>query len=118
MANGNDGVLWGNQLELPGFSPAPGVRMQPLSGERMMLNFVAIDPGATVATHHHPHEQAGTVLRGVLILTVGDETRELTSGDAYLIPGGIPHSATTDSLGCLVIDVFSPPREDYLSRTS
>jgi quercetin dioxygenase-like cupin family protein len=108
--------VWGSQSSLPGFSPVPGVTMQCLTGGKLMLNFVRLEPGAVVPTHHHLHEQAGTVLEGVIFLTVGDETRPLRLGDAYVIPPNVPHSATTDGQGCLVIDVFTPPREDYLSR--
>ncbi len=105
--------VWARQETMHRFSPLPGITMWSVTGGKLMFNFVRIDPGATVPTHHHPHEQAGTVLEGMMRLTIGDETRELRYGDAYIIPPNVPHSATTDEHGCLVIDVFTPPREDY-----
>lgn len=106
--------IWAHRDSIPSLSPTSGVSMSPISGEKLMFNFVKIEPGAVVPIHHHPHEQAGTVLEGTLIMTIGDETRHLTYGDAYIVPPDIPHGATTDDQGCLVIDVFSPPREDYI----
>lgn len=106
--------IWTNINEIEPFSPVSGVEMRPVSGEKIMMNFIRIAPGSIVPLHHHHHEQAGTVFEGTLILTIGDETRELRRGDAYIIPGGVQHTATTDAGGCMVLDIFSPPREDYL----
>mgnify|MGYP001545104519 CR=1 FL=1 len=53
------------------------------------------------------------MLEGMLEMTIGDETRMLESGDAYIIPGDVPHHATAGADGCLVLDIFSPAREDY-----
>lgn len=105
--------IWAKIDEIEPFSPVPGVEMRVVSSDKLMLNFVRIAPGGVVPTHHHHQEQGGTVLEGVLILTIGDETREVRPGGAYLIPGGVQHAATTDERGCLVLDVFAPPREDY-----
>jgi len=46
-------------------------------------------------------------------LTVGDEARTYRAGDSYYIPGDVPHSAVAPE-GAVVVDVFCPPREDYL----
>ena len=100
----------------PGFSGFPGIGMQPLTGERLMVNRVVIAPGAIVPEHHHPHEQAGYVLEGVLRLTVAGETWDLQPGDAYVLPGDTPHGAISGPDGCVVLDIFAPPREDYLAR--
>jgi quercetin dioxygenase-like cupin family protein len=108
--------IWATIKDIEPFSPVPDVEMRVVSSDKLMLNFVRIAPGGVVPTHHHHHEQGGTVLEGVLILTIAGETRHVRPGDAYLIPGGVQHSATTDGGGCLVLDVFAPPREDYLPK--
>ncbi|HEY8447285.1 MAG TPA: cupin domain-containing protein [Thermomicrobiales bacterium] len=105
--------IWTSREALPSFSVYPGITMWSVTGDKIMLLFVRLEPGAVVPVHHHPNEQAGTVLEGVLRLTIGEETRDLRPGDAYVIPPNVPHTATTDENGCLVIDIFSPPREDY-----
>lgn len=90
-----------------------GVTLQTVWGERIMLSRVVIAPGAEVPLHDHPHEQAGTLLEGLMEMTIGDETRELTPGDSYVIPGGVMHSARAIGGGVVVLDIFSPPREEY-----
>jgi quercetin dioxygenase-like cupin family protein len=101
---------------LPGFSPLDGIQMSVLSGGRMMANWVRIEPGAVVPDHAHPHEQLGLVLEGEIDMTIDGETRRLGPGSAYVVPGGVRHAGQGGSTGCLVLDVFSPPREDYLSQ--
>lgn len=95
------------------FVPLDGFQMQSITGGDMMANWVRIEPHRELARHQHPHEQLGVMLEGVMELTIGDETRSLKPGDAYTIPGGVPHYARTFDVGCLVLDIFSPPREDY-----
>ena len=93
---------------------AEGVTARFVVGERVMFSFVRLAPGATVAMHDHHHEQAGHMIEGMLIMTIGDETREIRPGDAYTIPGGVPHMAVGGPEGGLALDVFSPPREQYI----
>jgi len=92
----------------------PGVRRRTLAvGEHMMQILVALDPGAHVPEHQHPHEQIPHVLRGRLRLTLAGTPHILDPGQSLMIPGGTPHSA--DALEeTLVLETFSPPREDYL----
>ncbi len=104
--------------ELAGFEPLPGVGMSMLAGARAMLNWVRIEPGAKVPAHSHPHEQLGFVLEGTIILRIGDETREIGPSTCYVIPGGVEHEGTGGAEGCVVMDVFAPPREDYLAAAT
>ena len=101
---------------LPGFAPLEGIQMSVLAGARMMANWVRIEPGATVPDHAHPHEQIGLVLEGEIDMTIDGETRRLAPGHSYVIPGGVRHAGVGGPAGCLVLDVFSPPRADYLSQ--
>ena len=104
---------WARKDELPGFSPIAGLVMQSVTGGKLMANWVTIEPHRIVPRHQHPHEQLGIMLEGALEMTIGDETRLLRPGDAYTIPPNLPHSAATHEQGCVVLDVFTPPREDY-----
>jgi len=99
--------------EVPAFVPLPGFQMQAIVGGDMMGNWVRIEPNTEMPRHQHPQEQFGVMLEGHLELTIGDETRLLGPGTAYTIPGGVPHHARTHDDGCLVLDIFSPPRDDY-----
>lgn len=93
---------------------APGVQARTFWQDNMLVAIVDLDPHSEVPAYQHPHEQAGSVLSGELSLTIdGDDTRMLTQGDAYLIPGNVEHSATTGEVPARVIDVFSPVRDEY-----
>ncbi len=107
-------VIWGNIKSMASLNPIPGVTMWPTAGEKMMINFVRIEPGAEVPMHHHPHEQGGTVIEGMIVMTIDGETRELRPGDVYIAPPESIHGATAGPDGCLVVDIFAPPREDYI----
>jgi len=91
----------------------PGVTRRTLTaGDKMMLIEVRLEPGAVVPMHTHPHEQTGYVVSGHMRLQIAGDTLDLDPGDAYLIPGGVEHEATAlDPL--VIVDVFSPPREEY-----
>ena len=91
----------------------PGVFLRTLWGDKVMMVIVDIADSAVVPTHDHPHEQTGTVLSGRMELTIGKETRVLSKGEFYVIPGGIPHSARPVGGSCRALDIFSPPREEY-----
>jgi quercetin dioxygenase-like cupin family protein len=91
----------------------PGIVRRTLTaGDKMMLIEVTLEPGTVVPMHTHPHEQTGYVVSGRMRLQIGDETLDLDPGDAYMIPGGHEHEATALE-PLLIIDVFSPPREEY-----
>jgi quercetin dioxygenase-like cupin family protein len=91
----------------------PGVVRRTLSeGERMMLIEVTLDQGAVVPLHTHPHEQIGYLASGRLLWELGDERRELSAGDSWLVPPNVPHQVTALEPS-VAIDVFSPPREEY-----
>jgi quercetin dioxygenase-like cupin family protein len=92
---------------------SPGVSLALAWGERIMLSKVTIEPGGVVPRHSHPHEQAGVCLSGEFELEVDGLRRVVRPGDLYLIPGGVPHSARGTGVRSVVLDVFSPPREDY-----
>ncbi|PJF23898.1 MAG: cupin domain-containing protein, partial [Phototrophicales bacterium] len=79
--------------------------------EVMLCEFYLLR-GAVVPNHQHMNDQVGYVISGKIELTIGGQTRVLEPGDSYAIPGGIEHSAVAleDSV---LIDTFSPPRDDY-----
>jgi quercetin dioxygenase-like cupin family protein len=98
------------------FELVEGVTGQPLFGARAMLNLIRFEPAATVPLHSHPHEQLGIVLEGMQALVVDGIAHELGPLEAYVLPGGVEHSAYCGPDGALVLDVFTPVREDYRER--
>jgi quercetin dioxygenase-like cupin family protein len=90
-----------------------GVNLRAAWGENVMMAFINIEPGSVIPPHNHPHEQMGMVIEGKLEFTVGQESKVLQAGDAYLIPSGVEHSVKVVAGPARALDIFSPPREDY-----
>ncbi len=94
-----------------------GVRMKPLAwGGRTLLAEFRLARGATIPVHHHPQEQTGRLVSGALEFIIAGEHRVARAGDAWCLPPDTPHGVEVleDSV---VIEVFSPVREDYLPAT-
>lgn len=104
--------------EFEPIEPVPGCRMRTPFGKHLMLSYLEMDDGAEVPLHHHPHEQGGMLLRGKVQLTIGDETRICETGSMFLIPPNTPHRAVAVDGPAVVLDVFSPVREDYAELTN
>ncbi|MDX9826273.1 MAG: cupin domain-containing protein [Spirochaetia bacterium] len=88
-------------------------RMIKAYGEKTMMVEVHFETGAKGAEHSHPHEQLSYCLEGEFDFLIEGESRSITVGDSVLIPGGKNHGVLCRGKGRL-LDVFSPPREDFL----
>ena len=86
---------------------------QMIHTETMTLARVILQRGAVVPRHEHENEQIATVLEGRLRFVVGDEERIVSAGESVPLAANVPHEveALEDSV---VLDVFSPAREDWL----
>lgn len=102
-----------NCENLPMKNIAPGINAKVVWGDKLMLLAVTLAPGAVVPTHHHPHEQMGYVVSGSLELAIADEICPLSSGCMYLVPGMTMHATQAGPNGAMVLEAFSPPREEY-----
>lgn len=103
---------------VPPISPVPGCRMRTPHGQHLMLSYLEMDAGAEVPLHSHPHEQGGILISGRLRLSIGDETRVVEPGAMFIIPPHTPHRAVALDGPVVVLDVFSPVREDYAELTN
>ena len=83
----------------------------------MMIAHVYLAKGAIVPLHSHHNEQITYILEGKLRFTLGegegDETVDVAAGEVLTIPAHVPHRAEAleDTLD---VDVFHPPRQDWL----
>ncbi len=82
-----------------------------------MLCEITLLRDAVVPIHSHVNDQVGYLVSGKVEMTVGDEVRLCHAGDSYAIPGGVEHGACALEKS-LMIDVFSPPRDDYRDDTT
>lgn len=87
-----------------------------ITGTNMMIAQIYFKKGGIVPMHSHHNEQITYVLEGALKFLLGAEQDEeviVRSGEVLTIPPHLPHSAVAleDTLD---VDVFNPPREDWL----
>ena len=91
-----------------------GVNFEVLaSGEKSMVTKMNYSTGDKVPFHSHPNEQSGYVISGEYTIEFGEVKAVLKQGDSYSIPKNVEHSLEV-IIGGNIIDVFSPPRGDYL----
>lgn len=83
-----------------------------VTGEKEMLVLWKMKAGAHAAAHRHPNEQIFWMLTGKMEFRLGNEKRTCGPGDVGVIPAGVEHEAWF-SEDTEVIDIFSPPREDF-----
>jgi quercetin dioxygenase-like cupin family protein len=92
---------------------ADGYLARAVHGGELTVAVVEIEPNAELPEHSHANEQFGIVLRGSVVFRVGEEQRVLEPGALWKIGSQTPHRVTGGLNGAVVIDVFSPPREDW-----
>ena len=97
----------------------PDLRRRLVTGERMMVAEVELDAGCVVPKHAHMHEQLTGVVEGALHFTLGedgDEEVTVSAGEVIHLPSHLPHAAVARER-TRVLDLYSPPREDWASGT-
>jgi quercetin dioxygenase-like cupin family protein len=112
-------ATWYNWDELPREQVTPLLARRLITGERVMLAYVNLTKGCVVPRHQHHHEQVSYVLSGALHFRLGEdesEDRVVRGGEVIHFPSNVWHMA--DALeDAEVLDVFSPPREDWINKT-
>jgi quercetin dioxygenase-like cupin family protein len=100
--------------DLPEEQITDAITRRVLSGEKEMIVWWTMRAGAHAAAHAHPHEQVFWVMSGRMEFRLGHERRMCGPGAVAVIPGGVEHEAWFHE-DTEVIDVFAPPREDFLT---
>jgi quercetin dioxygenase-like cupin family protein len=99
---------------IPAQQVAPGIVRQMVWGERLMVCRLTIAPGIVTPIHSHAHEQITLVERGRVRFTIDGEQRIVGPGDVLVFPSGLEHGATMLDEEVVLVDIFSPVREDFL----
>ena len=89
-----------------------------ITGNKMMLSHVYLKKGCIVPQHSHENEQLTYILEGVLRFWIGPEEKQIDvrAGEVLVIPSNVLHKA--EALEDTVdVDVFDPPRQDWLNKT-
>jgi len=106
-------IKW-NEVTLEHLNPQ--IDRQMLVGGKVMLARVLLKKGAHVPEHHHHNEQVTYILDGALKFKIEGKEIIIRSGEVLCIPPHMPHEAWAleDTVD---LDVFIPPREDWLAGT-
>ena len=112
-------VKWYRWNDMPKENLNESLARRLITGDRMMLAHVYLKKGAIVPLHSHDNEQLTYILEGALRFWIGDdesETIDVRAGEVLHIPSNVPHKAEAleDTLD---VDIFSPPRQDWLDKT-
>ena len=106
-------VKW-DGLPVEQLNPLLGRQM--VVGERLMVARVLLKQGCVIPMHHHHNEQVTYIESGALHFQVSGEEITVRAGEFLCIPPNAPHTATAleDTVD---IDLFTPPREDWINKT-
>jgi quercetin dioxygenase-like cupin family protein len=108
--------------DMPRDTLSPLLARRLVTGERMMMAHVYLKRGCIVPLHSHMNEQLTYILEGALRFWLGADgtpdqrVQDVRAGEVLVIPPHVPHKAEAleDTLD---LDVFSPPRQDWLDGT-
>jgi quercetin dioxygenase-like cupin family protein len=115
----SDGVKHYRWKELPAEPLKGTISRKLITSDRMMIAHVYFKKGDDVPQHSHENEQLTYILEGALRFWLGpDGSQEITvrAGEVLVIPSNVLHRALAleDTLD---VDVFCPPRQDWLAGT-
>ncbi len=102
--------------DVPTIDLVSGIKAHIVSHDKITLSFASCEPDAQLPSHRHPNEQMLIVLDGAMDLAIEGKKYHLESGDVAVLPSNTEHGAYVSDKGCRVIDVFSPPRQDFVAR--
>ncbi len=84
--------------------------------DELMAVYLEFDKGAVGAPHTHDiHDQIGFVAGGSFEAEVDGKKQILKKGDAYIAAKHFEHGAVALEEGSILLDMFSPKRDDFLS---
>lgn len=89
---------------------------QCIHSETMTVARITMKQGCVVPLHSHVNEQISTMHEGRLKFLIAGQEVILGPGESLCIPPNVPHSAEALD-DCLATDLFSPPRQDWISGT-
>jgi len=94
----------------------PLLGRQLVVGQNIMLARVLLKKGCVVPEHSHPNEQVTYILEGALKFWIDGKEILIRSGETLTIPPNMPHKAEAVE-DTVDLDVFCPPRADWMSGT-
>jgi quercetin dioxygenase-like cupin family protein len=103
-----------NWCTIPAERVAEGIERQMVVGDKLMICRLTIQPRVVTAVHTHEHEQVTMVERGRVLYIIDGVELVCAAGDILHFPPHVPHGATMLEEEVVLVDVFTPRREDFL----
>jgi quercetin dioxygenase-like cupin family protein len=90
-----------------------------LTGKNLMIQCVEAKAGAEFQAHSHAEEQMGYVIRGSIEFFLGEDAESVVM-EAGTFFHFAPHErhASRALEDVMIIDVFSPPRPEYVEHSA
>ena len=95
---------------------AEGIERQMIWGDRIIVCRLRFKPHVVTAVHSHPHEQITLVEKGRVDFFIDGQRRTVSAGEILVFPSNIQHGATMLDDEVVLVDIFSPLREDFLQQ--
>lgn len=109
-----NGLMLPSEPAAPVTEPEPGLQRQVLvHSAAMMLVRHQMRKGWRGTAHQHMHEQMVYIVSGHIRVRVGNVWRDAFAGDNFIVASNTEHEAKAQE-DSVVLDIFTPPREDYL----
>lgn len=101
--------------ETPSQKAGDGVSRKILShGGGLMMVEVSFEKGAIGEVHQHLHEQISYILKGSFQFELAGKMQKVKTGDSIYVPSNILHGVQALEEGSVILDVFTPQRQDFL----
>lgn len=92
---------------------AEGLNARIFPGQNVMISVVHIDPNKSGEVHSHAQEQWGVMLEGSGVRIQDGVEHDVRAGDFWQTPSNVSHGLKAGPEGAVVLDIFSPPRDEY-----
>ena len=102
--------------DVPVVEIAPSMKYHIVSSEKMTVGFIIAEPNSVGPAHRHEAEQILIVMDGACEEAVDGKLYPLKKGDVLIIPSNTEHGTYMSDKGCQIIDIYSPPRQDYIAK--
>jgi len=102
--------------DVPFVELAPGIKTHIISAEKITLSIISAEADSRLPPHRHENEQMMIILDGGCDFVIEGEHYTVQKGDVVVLPSNIEHGGRITQNGCSIIDVFSPPRHDFVAK--
>jgi len=102
--------------DVPFTELVPGSVSHLVAGEKVLVSFLTMSANSYFPPHRHEAEQVMIVVDGYMDEIIEGKLYRVKKGDVIILPSNIEHGGRIGEVACRVIDIFSPPREDYLEK--